>query len=72
MANVVAVWVTELGFAEPSAMDIDSTVQAANIAYPADAHLMMKTVLLVHKVWTSMKQNYARVLYHQKWPRTLL
>ena len=53
-------------------MDIDSTVQAANIAYPADAHLMMKTVLLVHKVWTSMKQNYARVLYHQKWPRTLL
>jgi|SoiMetStandDraft_2_1073263.scaffolds.fasta_scaffold16874_3 transposase, IS5 family len=59
MANVVAVWATELGFADPSAMDIDSTVQAANIAYPSDAHLMVKMVLLVNKVWTYMKQNIA-------------
>ena len=57
MANVVAVWATELGFADPSAMDIDSTVQEANIAYPSDAHLMVKMTLLVHKVWTYMKQN---------------
>src|SRR5262245_6848103 len=57
MANMVAVWATELGFADPSAMDIDSTVQEANIAYPSDAHLMVKTVLLVNKVWTYMKQN---------------
>src|SRR5215467_14550966 len=57
VANVVAVWATELGFADPSAMDIDSTVQEANIAYPSDAHLMVKMVLLVHTVWTYMKQN---------------
>src|SRR5215468_10641624 len=57
VANVVAVWATELGFADPSAMDIDSTVQDANIAYPSDAHLMVKMTLLVHKVWTYMKQN---------------
>src|SRR5215470_18022171 len=57
VANVVAVWATELGFADPSAMDIDSTVQEANIAYPSDAHLMVKMTLLVHKVWTYMKQN---------------
>src|SRR4029434_4645522 len=57
MANVVAVWATELGFADPAAMDIDSTVQAANIAYPSDAHLMVKMTLLVHKVWMYMKQN---------------
>jgi hypothetical protein len=31
LANVVAVWATALGFADPSAMDIDSTVQKANI-----------------------------------------
>jgi hypothetical protein len=49
---VVAVWATELGFADPSAMDIDSTVQEANIAYPSDAHLMVKMTLLVHKVCT--------------------
>jgi IS5 family transposase len=59
VANVVAVWATELGFADPSAMDIDSTVQEANIAYPSDAHLMVKMTLLVHKVWTYMKQNLA-------------
>jgi transposase, IS5 family len=57
MANVVAVWATELGFADPSAMDIDSTVQEANIAYPSDAHLMVKMTLLVHKVWTYVRQN---------------
>jgi len=59
MANVVAVWATELGFAAPAAMDIDSTIQEANIAYPSDAHLMVKMVLLVHKVWTYMKQHIA-------------
>jgi IS5 family transposase len=57
MANVVAVWATDLGFADPSAMDIDSTVQEANIAYPSDAHLMVKMTLLVQKVWTYMKLN---------------
>jgi transposase, IS5 family len=59
MANVVAVWATELGFADPSAMDIDSTIQEANMAYPSDAHLMVKMVLLVNKVWSYMKQNMA-------------
>ena len=57
MANVVAVWATELSFADPSAMDIDSTVQEANIAYPSNTHLMVKMTLLVQKVWTYMKQN---------------
>jgi len=32
-------------------------VQEANIAYPSDAHLMVKMTLLVHKVWMYMKQN---------------
>jgi hypothetical protein len=42
LANEVAVWATELGFADPSKMDIDATVQEANIAYPSDAHLLRK------------------------------
>lgn len=57
LANQVAVWATELGFADPSKMDIDSTIQAANIAYPSDAHLMVKMTLLVNKVWMYMKKN---------------
>jgi IS5 family transposase len=31
-ANAIAVWATQLGFADPSIMDIDSTVQEAHIA----------------------------------------
>jgi len=42
LANEVAVWATELGFADPAKMDIDSTVQEANIAYPSDAQLLRK------------------------------
>jgi hypothetical protein len=38
-------------------MDIDSTIQEANIAYPSDAQLMVKMTLLVNKVWTYMKEN---------------
>ena len=59
VANAVAVWATHLGFADPATMDIDSTVQEANIAYPSDAHLMVKMTLLVHKVWTYMKHDVA-------------
>ena len=57
IANQVAVWATQLGFADPSKMDIDATIQEANIAYPSDAHLMVKMTLLVNKVWTYMKKN---------------
>jgi hypothetical protein len=57
VANHVAVWATALGFADPSKMDIDSTIQEANIAYPSDAHLMVKMTLLVHKVWMYMKRT---------------
>ena len=57
IANQVAVWATQLGFADPSKMDIDATIQEANIAYPSDAHLMVKMTLLVNKVWVYMKKN---------------
>lgn len=32
----------ELGFADPSSLDVDSTVQEANIAYPTDAGMILK------------------------------
>lgn len=34
LANQVAVWAMELGFADSSKMAIDATIQEANIAYP--------------------------------------
>jgi IS5 family transposase len=57
VANQVAVWATALSFADPSKMDVDSTIQEANMAYPSDAQLMVKMTLLVNKVWTYMKKH---------------
>jgi len=41
----------ELGFADPTWMDLDSTVQEANTAYPSDASLMLKLAKKCSKVW---------------------
>jgi transposase, IS5 family len=60
LANEVAVWARALGFADPSAMDIDSTVQEANIAYPADAQLMRKLAQKCAKVLAFVKQAKKR------------
>lgn len=39
LANTIAQRAAELGFADPREVDIDSTVQEANISYPSDAKL---------------------------------
>jgi len=39
-----------LGFADVSKMDLDSTVQEANMAYPSDANLLVKLGLMSQKV----------------------
>jgi transposase, IS5 family len=60
LANEVAVWATELGFADPAKLDIDSTVQEANIAYPADAQLLRKLAQKCAKVVAFVKQAKKR------------
>jgi hypothetical protein len=50
LAHEVAVWATERGFADPTKMDLDSTVQEANIAYPADVQLRRKLAQKCAKV----------------------
>jgi transposase, IS5 family len=60
LANEVAVWARALGFADPSMMDIDSTVQEANIAYPADAQLMRKLAQKCGKVLDFVKKAKKR------------
>jgi IS5 family transposase len=49
-----------LGFADPTWMDLDSTVQEANIAYPADAHLMRKLAQKCGKVLAFVKKAKKR------------
>lgn len=60
LANEVAVWARALGFADPAVMDIDSTVQEANMAYPADAQLMRKLAQKCGTVLAWLKQAKKR------------
>lgn len=59
VSNAIVCWATQLGFADPAKIDLDSTVQEANITYPSDAHLMVKLTLLAGKVWTYLKENFS-------------
>lgn len=55
LANETAKVAVTLGFGDPNDVDIDSTVQEANIAYPADANLMTKLAGLGRKVVDFLK-----------------
>ena len=50
LANHIAVNAVKLGFGDPSDVDIDSTVQEANMAYPADSCLLKKLGSMCNKV----------------------
>jgi IS5 family transposase len=51
----------KLGFADPSWAEIDSTVQEANMAYPSDAHLMVKLAAGCQKVVEFFKTTGEKV-----------
>jgi len=57
LANETAKIAVALGFGDPSETDFDSTVQEANIAYPADANLMAKLAGLGRKVADYLKEK---------------
>lgn len=46
LANLMSKQAAKLGYATPSELDIDSTVQEANITYPAIANLLVKVAFL--------------------------
>jgi hypothetical protein len=60
LANEAAVWATKLGLADPVKLDLDSTVQEANISYPADAQLLRKLAQKCAKVVAFVKQAKKR------------
>lgn len=51
LANHLSVIATQQGFANSSELDIDSTVQEANMAYPSDISLLTKIGAMTKKVW---------------------
>ena len=52
------------GFADPSRMDVDSTVQEANISYPSDARLLMKLSEQAAKVVEGLKSRGEKAVEH--------
>lgn len=55
IGDYVLLLAVEYGFADPSTLDVDSTVQEANMAYPSDATLMKKMALKCIKALDFMK-----------------
>lgn len=51
-----------LGFADPSTVDFDSTVQEAGIAYPSDARLMTKLAEFGKKFVDYIKEKFADLI----------
>lgn len=57
LANEITKVAASLGFADPKETDIDSTVQEANVVYPADAGLMTKLASMGKKVVDYLKEK---------------
>lgn len=50
LANLISVHAVKLNYANPKAIDIDSTVQEANISYPSAANLLVKVAGLAKRL----------------------
>ena len=50
LANLMSQQAVRLGYANPGELDVDSTVQEANIAYPALVNLLIKVAILTKTV----------------------
>jgi len=56
LANFIAAHAVKLNYANPSKLDIDSTVQEANISYPSAANLLVKIAALAKKLVNPLNQ----------------
>ena len=65
IANHISQIAVQKGFGEPSKMDVDSTVQEANMAYPSDAHLLVKLGKMCGKVSGFLKTHFPKNTFSQ-------
>lgn len=59
IANKISKVAVGRGFAKPHQLDIDSTIQEANMAYPSDANLMVKLCKMAKKVADYVNNLYS-------------
>ena len=62
LVDIVLRAAMKLGFADPTWMDVDSTVQEANISYPSDANLITKLAQKCKKVLDYLKDQAGAVI----------
>lgn len=55
LANMIAVSAAKSGIADPGDLDLDSTVQEANMTYPTDAKMLRKLSMITAKVANAIK-----------------
>lgn len=60
LANKMAIHAVKLGFADCSEVDIDSTVQESNMAYPADSCLLKKLGSMSSKVAGFLNKKFQK------------
>jgi hypothetical protein len=60
--NYVLQLAASLGLADPKWMDIDSTIQQANMSYPADSTIMRKLAIRAKKVINYFKEKMPNIL----------
>ncbi len=65
LANLICQQAVLLGYAHPEEMDVDSTVQEANIAYPSLVNLLFKVAILGATVARGLNQlcHQGKVIY---------
>ena len=56
LANLMATHAVKLNYACPTQLDVDSTVQAANISHPSSANLLVKTALLAKRIANALTE----------------
>ncbi|NQY42544.1 MAG: transposase [Legionellales bacterium] len=57
LANMISMQAVQLGFADPKHIDIDSTIQEANMMYPNDSTLLCKLGYMCKKVSEYLNKN---------------
>jgi len=58
LANLITVTAAKFGFADPAHIDVDSTIQEANMTYPTDAKMLRKLGDITAKVGNALKEKF--------------
>ncbi len=61
ISNYIVTCACSLGFADPSKMDLDSTIQEANITYPSDAKLLRQFGGKCEKIISDLREAGCRI-----------